>query len=161
MAYSMTFSRPLGGGIQKQPTWKGLGKFAGGSAPSVAEIWRPNRNVDRIEYVERATISAVYGISEVEGASVRFLQNAVASGEEVRMEVSLSSPVSEDTRLMVRLMPGDGDNPVVPGEDYVNEPVEVIVPSGASRTEFSIRLLLNPDMTSTRTLSAKVYPVNS
>lgn len=161
IAYSMTFSRPLGGGVQKQPTWKGLGKFAGGSAPSVSEIWRPNRSVDRIEYVERAAVSTVYGTSEVEGASVRFLQNSVASGEEVRMEVSLSSPVSEDTRLKVRLMPGDGDNPVVPGEDYVNEPVEVVVPSGASRTEISIRLLLNPDMTSTRTLSAKVYPVNS
>ena len=158
MAYSMTFSRPLGG-VQKQPTWKGIGKFAGGSAPSASEIWRPNTNVGRIEYIERATAFAVDGISEVEGARVRFLQNAVASGEEVRMEISLSSPVSEDTRLIVRLMPGDGDNPVVPGEDYVNEPVEVVVPSGASRAEFSIRLLLNPDMTSTRTLSAKVYPV--
>lgn len=153
IAYSMTFYRPLGGGAQKQPTWKGLGKFASGTAPSAADVWRPISNVDRIEYVERASI---WGIAE--GTRVRFLQDTVVSGEEVRMEVSLASPVSQDARLMVRLMPGDGDNPVVPGRDYVNEPVEVIVPAGASRAEFSIRLLLNPDMTGARTLSAKVYP---
>ena len=153
IAYSMTFYRPLGGGAQKQPTWKGLGRFAGGTAPSASDAWRPIRNVDRIEYVERASI---WGIAE--GATVRFLQDAVVSGEEVQMEVSLASPVSHDARLMVRLMPGEGDNPVVPGRDYVNEPVEVIVPAGARRAEFSIRLLLNPDMTRTRTLSAKVYP---
>ena len=156
IAYSMTFYRPLGGGVQKQPTWDGFGKFAGGSAPSASALWKPNRNVDRIEYVER---SAIWGI--VEGATVRFLQDTVVSGEEVRMEVSLSAPVSEDTRLMVRLMPGGGANPVVAGEDYVNEPVEVTVPSGASSAEFSIRLLLNPDMTGMRTLSARVYPVSS
>ena len=153
IAYSMTFHRPLGGGAQKQPTWNGLGRFAGGTAPSASDAWRPISNVDRIEYVERASI---WGIAE--GATVRFLQDVVVSGEEVRMEVSLASTVSQDARLMVRLMPGDGDNPVVPGRDYVNEPVEVIVPAGASRAEFSIRLLLNPDMTRNRTLSAKVYP---
>ena len=152
-AYSMTFHRPLGGGAQKQPTWNGLGRFAGGTAPSASDAWRPISNVDRIEYVERASI---WGIAE--GATVRFLQDVVVSGEEVRMEVSLASTVSQDARLMVRLMPGEGDNPVVPGRDYVNEPVEVIVPAGASRAEFSIRLLLNPDMTRNRTLSAKVYP---
>ena len=155
IAYSMTFYRPLGGVFRSQPTWKGLGSFAGGTAPSASDVWRPIRNVDRIEYVERASNS---GTSVVEGATVRFLQDSVVSGEEVRMEVLLLSAVSEDARLMVRLIPGDGDNPVVPGEDYVNEPVEVVVPAGASRAEFSIRLLLNHDMTSTRTLSAKVYP---
>ena len=92
----------------------------------------------------------------IDGAQIQFLQDSADTGGQIVVQVTLPGPVSEDTRVYVRLMPGDGDNPAVPGEDYVDEAIEVLIASGQSTGTATIELLHNPDMTEVRSLSAVV-----
>ena len=68
---------------------------------------------------------------------------------------------SEDIQLLVSLVPGEGDNPAVPGEDYVDEPVEVTINQGTTSSVVTIQLLLNDDMTEARSLGVTVSPVGT
>ena len=92
----------------------------------------------------------------VDGATVRFLQDSAQNGGEFTMEVVLPLPVSEDTIVVVNLVPGSGDNPAVPGVDYTDEPIEVTIPSGAASGFATVQLLHNPDLSAPRSLSARV-----
>ena len=53
-------------------------------------------------------------------------------------------------------MPGSGDNPAVPGEDFVDQPVELTIAQGATTGSVSIQLLRNNDVRENRSLGATV-----
>lgn len=145
---------PLGGSSRDLPPWRGLGLAGGGSIPDASDIWRPIESVGPIEVAERTV--AILNTSPTEEATVRFLQDSVDTGGTVQVEVALSSPVSTDTRLAVRLVPGGGDNPAVPGEDYVDETMEIVITQGETSAVASFRLLHNPSLQSARALSVTV-----
>ena len=77
------------------------------------------------------------------------------------MEVTLSAPVSEEIRLLVRLVPGEGENPAVPGEDYLDEPVEITIRHGTTSGVAAIQLLRNAGMTEARSLGVTVSRVEA
>lgn len=138
---------------RRLPGWEGLGAFGMAATSRDPDIWRPVENVGRIQTVERASQNSTQGTG---GISVRFLQSAAESGDEIALEVSLSAPASEDVRLSVRLVPGSGDNPAVPGVDYVDESEIVTIRRGSSSERVTFQLLDNPGLDSDRTLSVEV-----
>ena len=148
---------PLGGSGRDRPRWQGIGLTGSGAAPSASDLWRSVDSVGRIEVAERA-VSTIAGDSTAT-VVLRFLQNSVDTGGTVRVEVALSSPASTETRLEVRLVPGSGDNPAVPGQDYVDETVEVIIPAGESTAEATFQLLDNPSLQTAHSLSVTAVVV--
>ena len=140
------------------PGWQGLDLGSLGQHVATMDIWRPIDNIGQIRVAERATTSL--SVDEVlSGLTVRFLQDGASNGESVKVEVAISAPASEDIQLLVSLVPGEGDNPAVPGEDYVDEPVEVTISQGTTSSVVMIQLLLNDDMTEARSLGVTVSPV--
>ena len=150
-AFRLSFNVPFGGS-RKTPKWEGLGAFGINDTRRDADMWRPVENVGQIRTIERTARRSVQ-----DGAvSVRFIQSSASSGDEIEVEVSLSAPASEDVRLTVRLAPGSGDNPAVPGEDYVDEPATVTIREGATSERVTFQLLDNPGLSTERTLSVDV-----
>ena len=143
---------PLGGGAWTMPRWQGLGVV--GAATARADVWRPMDNIGRIRIAERAAAPE----SRVSAADVevRFLQDSIPTGGEVGIEVSIPAALSEDLVVELRLVPGEGNNPVVAGVDYVDEPVEVTIRRGTTSARARIRLLHNPDMREARTIDVDV-----
>ena len=92
----------------------------------------------------------------VDGVTVRFLQSSAPTGGTAEVEVVLPAPASEDLRLSVRLAPGNGDHPAVAGVDYVDAPVLVTIPRGATTGRATFQLLENPALASDRTLRVTV-----
>ena len=148
---------PLGRSSRGNPRWRGLGLAAGGSAPEIGDLWRPVAGIERIEVAERSV--PIVNSTPAATATVRFLQESVDTGATVSVEVLLGAPAAADTRLAVRLMPGSGDNPAVPGVDYVDETVEVTIGAGATSAVVSFRLLENPGLETARSLSVEVAAV--
>lgn len=144
------------GGPRESPPWNGLGMAV--SANTVApDPWQPIENVGRIRVAERGVVENVQDddpASIVAGASLRFLQASAESGADVSLEVVLPVPAPSDLQLTARLLPGGGDNPAVPGEDYVDEPIPVTVQQGATTSKVTIPLLRNGNMNEARSLSA-------
>ncbi len=106
-----------------------------------------------------ATRSPVESI--VDRAEVRFLQDSVGSGGLLRLEIVLPAAAPEDIRVSVRLVPGSGNNPAVPGEDFVDEPVETTIAKGARTKRVFVQLLRNAGMRENRSLGATVSLVPS
>ena len=141
------------------PSWKGMGLTDDAARNRDAQdLWRPIENIGRIRVAERVATRADGLPSDL---TVRFLQDRANSGEAIRVEAALSTPAREDIRLLVSLVPGGGDNPAVPGEDYVDEPVEVTILRGATLGVATIQLLENSDMTETRSLGVTVSRVEA
>ena len=138
------------GNVGALPRWEGLGKLGVSAKPR--DIWKPVDSVDRIRVVER-TISFSDPRPQSGGVSVRFLQSSASSGDEISVEVTLSSPAPHDTVVEVRLVPGSGSSPAIPGIDYVDEPVEIIVLSGSTVGRATIRLIANDDLIAPRILA--------
>ena len=134
-----------------RPQWGGVGRMLDNSPPSVDDLWRPIDDVGPLRVATRTTADALVG-----DVQVRFLQHTVMSGETVQLEVSVSSPAPEEIRLVLRLIPGRGPNPAVPGEDFVDEPVETTIPKGNRSNTVSIPLLRNDAMTESRSLDVIV-----
>lgn len=148
---------PLGS-KQPIPSWKGL-DLAGGLAQNhnAMDIWRPIENIGQIRVAEREMQMPPHlGDGVPRDLTVRFLQNSASSGTTVKIEVAISASANEDIRLLVRLVPGEGDNPAVPGEDYVDAPVEVTISQGASSSVATLELLRNDNMTEPRSLGVTV-----
>ena len=140
------------GTSSERPRWEGLGVAPEeDSQQSVSDLWQPVDDVGPIRLAKRKSVAAL-----VSDARVRFLQDAVDSGQAVSLEVELSAAAPEDIRVVVRLVPGSGNNPAVPGEDFVDEPVETTIRKGATKGRVSIRLLRNDAMQESRSLSATV-----
>lgn len=138
------------GASGKPPRWKGLGLAAAGTPPDAAALWRPIDEVGRIRIETRAETQSSGTVSN--GLNVRFLYERVGSGEDVQVEVSLRDAASEDVSVIVRLVPGDGENPAVAGVDFADEPVEATIARGSRRVVVSISLLRNEGMTEGRSL---------
>ena len=151
LSASARLTVPLGGPSKPLPRWEGLGVAVGGSAPNDIELWRPVDDIGRMRVATRINASAL-----VESAEIRFEQDTVGSGEVVRLEIMLSAAAPEDIRVEVRLVPGSGDNPAVPGVDFVDQPVELTISQGATTGSVSIQLLRNDDIQEYRSLSATV-----
>ena len=145
---------PLGS-RSKPPRWQGLGLIAGGTVPGDKDLWQPTEGIGQIRVATRTSAASL-----VNQAEVRFLQDAVTSGNTVQLEVVLPSAAPRDIRVAVRLVPGSGDNPAVPGEDYVDEPVETTISQGTTTGRVSITLLRNEDMQDNRSLSVTVSLVS-
>ena len=124
------------------------------------DIWRPIDHIGQIRVAERVSTPSLAD-TILSGLTVRFLQDNAGSGEEINVEVTLSAPVSEAIRLLVHLVPGEGDNPAVPGEDYLDEPVEISIGQGATSGVATIQLLRNADMTEGRSLGVTVSLVGA
>ncbi len=149
-SFQVTFHLPFGG-PRERADWEGLGVAPDRSPPAAEDLWRPIDDIGPIRVARRQSVSAL-----VSKARVRFLQDAVGSGEAVRLEVLLPAAAPEDIRVVVRLAPGSGDNPAVAGEDFVDEPVETTIRKGAASSAVSITLLRNDGMEQPRSLGARV-----
>ena len=145
------FSMPLGR-TGKAPRWEGLGLAGGGSAPSTLDPWTPIEHVGAIEVARRGSA----GDDPVSGTAVRFLQDSVGTGGRIGIEVLLRAVTSRDLSLVVTLAPGTGDNPAVPGVDFVDEPIPVTIRAGTSSTVVTVQLPLNGGLDETRSLRATV-----
>ena len=157
MGLRAALSIPLGGAEPTRSRWQGLGIAGGGGALDTTDVWRTVDTVRRIEVAER-TIPIV-GSDPASEATVRFLQDSVDTGGTVHVEVVIAAPAKTDTPLQVRLVPGGGSDPAVPGEDYVDEAVDVTIDEGETGATASFRLLNNPDLQSPRSLSVTVTAV--
>ena len=92
----------------------------------------------------------------VSEASVRFLQDSAYSGDEVGLKVTLPAVTPGDLDVVVTFAPGTGDNPAVPGVDYVDEPISVTIPAGTSSAIVTVQLPLNSGLNEARSLSVTV-----
>ena len=140
------------GGTRKSPQWEGLGLFGGGPNPSAVDPWSPVEGIDVIQVASRESASD----DLVSGATVRFLQDSANSGDQIGIEVLLPAATNRDLDLVVTLAPGTGDNPAVPGVDYIDEPISVTIQAGTSSTVVTVQLPLNADLNEARSLSATV-----
>ncbi len=139
------------GGPSERPPWEGLGFAADGAPPVASDLWRPTKDIGAIKLARRQSVASLVG-----NAEVRFLQDAVGSGESVQLEVSLPSAAPEDIRVEVRLVPGSGENPAVAGEVFIDEPLDLTITKGTVSGRVSIQLLRNDEMRETRSLGATV-----
>ena len=113
----------------------------------------------RIATVERAVADAgpdADAGAGPDGVSVAFLQDAAGTGSRVGVRVSVAEPPDADLRLSVRLVPGGGPDPAVPGEDFADGAHEVTIARGRRSADVWILLLHNPDLRTDRSLSVEV-----
>ena len=89
------FTIPIGS-PSRTPGWEGAGLMAAGAVPDDSELWRPIEGVGQIRLATRAAVSSL-----VSGAEIRFLQDAVNSGDVVELEVVLPDVAPEDIRVEV------------------------------------------------------------
>ncbi len=150
-SFQLRLSIPLGVTRGRSPKWEGLGVAGGAFESSSANLWQPVSGVGKIRTATREPSS-----STPEEIGIRFLQNSADSGSVVRLEVELSRPAASDTRLSVRLVPGEGNRPAVAGEDFVDSPVIVTIRKGQRKAEVSFQLIQNDSMRQTRSLGATV-----
>ena len=145
-------SMPLGE-TRKPPRWQGLGLVGGGGPPrSALDPWSPVDDIGVIQVARREG-----GRDHlVSGASVRFLQDSASSGDRIGMEVRLPAVTSRDLNLVVKLAPGAGDSPAVPGVDFIDEPIPVTVRAGTSSAVVTVQLPLNADLDEARSLRATI-----
>lgn len=144
---------------------KGWGPFA---APKHRRtFFMPITNVGRIATLEQKKLNAIRpsaltlaagpaGISDVDNVSVEFVQGSATTGSRIGVSVSNPEPLSEDLRLVLRLVPGSGDNPAVSGEDFVDTPHDVTIEAGELSADVWIQLLQNGDMQTARSLAVEV-----
>ena len=135
----------------KPPQWEGLGVVGGGSPADKSNLWGPVQGVGKIRVATRAL--SLDGESGSAGeVEVRFLHDTVVSGDPVQVEVSLPAATNEDVRVNVRLIPGRGTHPAVPGEDFIDDPVETTIIAGSTSSVVSIPTLRNEDISEARSL---------
>lgn len=150
---------PLGS-RKPAPGWQGLDLGSLGQNAATMDIWRPIENIGQIRVAEREATSLLFD-EALRGLTVRFLQDSAGSGEAIKVQVTLSAPASEDIPLLVSLVPGEGDHPAVPGEDYLDEPVEITIRQGDAGGVATFQLLHNGDMTEARSLGVTVSRVEA
>ena len=146
---------PFGGQSNALPEWQGLGIIADRPAPGESDLWNPEPDIGQIMLATRTSSS---NTSTSDDISVRFVEDSVDSGDAVQLDVELSAPAVIDTRVSVRLVPGDGGSPAVAGVDFVDAPVEATIPAGERSVRVSITLLRNIGILDgeSRSLSATV-----
>ena len=142
------------------PGWQGLDLGSLAQNRATMDIWRPIDNIGQIRVAERVSTASLAD-DILSGMEVRFLQDRTNSGEAIKVEITLSAPAREEIRLLVHLVPGEGENPAVPGEDYLDEPLDVTIGQGTTSGVATIQLLRNADMTEARSLGVTVSLVGA
>ena len=150
---------PLGS-KQPIPGWQGLDLGSLGQHVATMDIWRPIEHIGQIRVAERVSTPA-FADDILSGMQVRFLQDRSNSGEDIKVEITLNSPAREAIDLLVQLVPGEGENPAVPGEDYLDEPVEITIDQGSTSSVATLHLLRNNTMTEARSLGVTVSLVGA
>ncbi len=146
--YNFSLNVPLGRDKSKAaPRWTGLGVAGQNEGANPDVIWDPVDNLREIKYVER-----VKPVEKVENAKIEFLAPSVESGDSIPVKITLPSPASEETKIIVRLEPGETGEPAVAGEDYIDEPVTLIVAQGQQVAEAEVQILHNNNMTAPRSI---------
>ena len=143
---------PLGGKPKPVPRWEGLGVL--GVAQTSSGMWRPIESVEQLQTVERIVAPAV--VARADGIAVQFLQAEAATGSNIGVRVSIHAPLSEDLSLVLRLAPGSGSDPAVPGEDFVDEPQQVTIAQGNTSATAYFQLLHNDGLRTDRGLAVTV-----
>lgn len=146
LALDFTFTMPLGGPRRDSAPQNNAAAFA--------DLYRPVA-AGKIEVAERKVArppAAVIG-----GAQVRFLQSSASTGSEIQLQAALPAPASRDTQILVKLAPGNGANPAVPGVDYKDAPIELLIRAGEATATVTVALLHNPGMTAERALNVVAY----
>ena len=116
--------------------------------------WRPVEQVGEIRYVRRAVSAPAAG--GVDGVRLEFMQDSAPTGNRIQIKVSLPAPASAETRYLLRLQPGDGNNPAVEGEDFNGEPILVILNHGERETIVTAELIRNGGMQEPRSLGVSI-----
>ena len=152
---------PLGGGNAAPLSVKNLVTYRGREtsvSPSGLALqdraWRPVEQVGEIRYVRRAvSVAATEGDG---GVRLEFMQDSAPTGNSIQIKVSLAAPASAETRYLLRLQPGDGDNPAVEGEDFNGEPILVLLNQGERETIVTADLIRNGGMQEPRSLGMSI-----
>ena len=142
------------------PSWQGLDLGSLAQNHATMDIWRPIDTIGQIRVAERVSTPSLTD-DILSGMAVRFFEDRTNSGDEIKLEITLSSPAREEIHLLVHPVPGAGENPAVPGEDYLDEPVEVSIGQGATSGVATIQLLRNDNMTESRSLGVTVSLVGA
>ena len=140
-------SIPIGGPARRTPRWEGLGTPPRGEGPGAYKLWRPVDKIGRIKVARRIKPSLL-----PELVQIRPEQNSVVSGESLKVKLSLPLKATTDVRMRVRLAPGSGANPAVPGEDFHDRIIEATIRRGETHALVSIPLIRNDKMRNPRSL---------
>ena len=140
-------SVPFGSSSGQKPRWKGLGTLPKNAAPGVFNLWRPVDKIGRIKVARRIKTSTL-----ARTVNVRSLHNSIVSGEALRVKLSLPVEAPEDVRVRVRLAPGDGANPAIPGVDFHEGIIEATIRRGDMDTVVTFPLIRNNDIRKPRSL---------
>ena len=152
---------PLGSGNTSPLSVKNLVTYRGrettaspGRLALQDRAWRPVEQVGEIRYVRRAVSAPAAG--GVDGVRLEFMQDSALTGNRIQIKVSLPAPASAETRYLLRLQPGDGDNPAVEGEDFNGEPIIVRLNKGERETIITADLIRNGGMQEPRSLGVSI-----
>ena len=69
-----------------------------------------------------------------DGVRVEFMQDAAPTGTHRQPRPNQGIPAGTGVCHLLRLQPGDGDNPAVEGEDFDGEPILVLLNQGEHET---------------------------
>ncbi len=140
-------SVPIGGPSKPKPRWEGLGTLPKNTVPGVFNLWRPVDKIGRIKVARRIETSTL-----ANRVNIQPLQNSIVSGEALRVKLSLPVAAPEDVQVSVRLAPGSGANPAVPGVDFHDGIIEATIREGEKDAVVSLPLIRNDDMRKPRSL---------
>ena len=150
----ISFVKPLG--VKRgKAQWAGLG-IANRGEVNAEELWRTVDSENRIEVIERK--APVSGVTAGD-VTVRFLRENFQSGGELRLQAQVADAVANPVRVVVQLMPGEGANPAIAGEDFPAEPIEIVIAQGATVGVAEVDLPLNPNLKSRRTVRVEIIEV--
>ena len=153
MAAGMHLSIPLGPETGK-PRWEWFG-VAGSdhSGHADMDLYQAIPRIGQIRVASRSvSVPAPYD-REV---GARFVEPSADSGESVDVEVFVAEPARRDITVTVRLKPGTTEPSAVPGEDYVDLPMEATITQGTTSTVVSFSLIRNDGMREPRSLGVLV-----
>lgn len=140
-------SVPIGGTSRPKPRWEGFGVLPKSGVPGVFNLWRPVDKIGRIKVARRIETSTL-----ANRVNIRPLRNSIVSGESLQVELSLPVVAPEDVLVRVRLAPGSGANPAVPGVDFHDGIIEATIREGEKDAVVSLPLIRNDDMRKPRSL---------
>lgn len=146
MALGFTFTLPLGAPRRDSAPRR--------HASALTDLYRPVAS-GKIEVAEREAPDSS-GV-QVGGARVSFLQSSAGTGSRIQLQAKLPAAALQDTRIVVKLAPGDGPHPAVPGVDYKDAPIELLIRAGETTATATVMLINNPGMTAGRSLRIAVH----
>ena len=146
-SFLVRVSVPIGGSSRQKPQWEGLGVWPKNNLPNVFNLWRPIDKIGRIKIARRINTSDLPRL-----VNIRPLQNNIESGKALQVKLSIPVAAPEDVRVRVRLVPGGGENPAVPGEDFRDKIITATIRRGARDTVVSLPLIRNDEMRKPRSL---------